>query len=85
MDPTAHVRQFVIENFLYGESGRFGDDTPFLEGGIIDSTGVLELVAFLEESFGITVEDDELVPDNFGDLNNIGRYLSGKLNGKAPK
>ena len=85
MDPTAQVREFVIENFLYGESERFKDDTPFLEGGIIDSTGVLELVAFLEQTFGITVDDDELVPDNFGDLRSVGRYLSGKLNGKSPE
>jgi len=75
------VRVFVIENFLFGEEGEFDDNTSFLESGIIDSTGIIELIAFLETQFEITVEDDELLPNNFDSLNQIASYLKEKLNG----
>jgi acyl carrier protein len=55
------------------------DDTSFLEEGIIDSTGVLELVGFIEEDFSITVEDEELVPENLDSINNVTTYLERKL------
>ena len=72
------VREFIIENFLFGEGERLEDDTSFLEEGIIDSTGILELVTFLEETFFIGVKDDELIPENLDSLNNIAAYLAGK-------
>lgn len=75
------VRQFVIENFLYGNDEKIGEETSFLHSGIIDSTGILELVGFLENTFGITLEDDELVPENLDSLLNISRFLERKLNG----
>jgi acyl carrier protein len=50
LDASVMVRQFIIENFLFEESGILKEDTSFLENGIIDSTGVLELVSFLEEN-----------------------------------
>ena len=63
MSTTAHdIRAFVIANFLFGQNGPdLTDDKSFLDNGIIDSTGVLELVAFLEEKFGISVGDRELM------------------------
>lgn len=73
------VREFVIENFLFGDSGALQDDTSFLEEGIIDSTGILELVTFLEDTFSISVNDDELIPENLDSLNNIAVYLAGKM------
>ena len=54
------VRRFVVESFLFGEDEGLKDDTSFLEEGVIDSTGILELVSFLEEEFTITIEDEEL-------------------------
>ena len=72
------IRIFIVENFLFGDDNGLGDDTSFLEDGIIDSTGVLELVSFLEEEFSITVEDDELIPENLDSLNNIAAYLGKK-------
>jgi len=57
------VRSFIIENFLFGDDAQLTEDTSFLEDGIVDSTGILELVAFLEETYDITVEDDELIPE----------------------
>ncbi len=77
------VRSFVVENFLFGDDTRLTDDMAFLDNGIIDSTGVLELVGYLESAFGIHVEDDEIVPDNLNSVNSICRYLERKL--AAPK
>jgi acyl carrier protein len=79
MDNSVKVREFVVENFLFGDCETLKDDTSFMEEGIIDSTGILELVFFLEETFGFSVEDDELVPDNMDSLQNITRYIDSKL------
>ena len=57
------------------------EDTSFLEEGIIDSTGILELVMFLEETYRIEIEDEELVPENMDKLRNIARFLDRKLSG----
>jgi acyl carrier protein len=77
------VRTFVVEHFLFGEGDSLKTDTSFLEEGIIDSTGILELVMFLEETYGIKVEDSELVPENFDTLGNITRYLGKKVDAAA--
>ena len=79
MDNSVKVREFVVENFLFGDGEALKDDTSFMEEGIIDSTGILELVFFLEENFGFSVEDDELVPDNMDSLQNISRYIDRKM------
>jgi acyl carrier protein len=73
------VRQFVIENFLFGDGSQLKDDTSFYENGIIDSTGILELMSFLEETYDIKIEDEELVPENFDNVNRINNYLTQKL------
>jgi len=85
MDNSAKVRGFVIENFLFGDGEVLKDDTSFMEEGIIDSTGILELVFFIEETFGFSVEDDELVPENMDSLQNIDRFIDRKLNLKSDK
>ncbi len=76
---TERIRKFIVENFLFGEGDDLKDDTSFLEEGIIDSTGILELVTFLEETFSISIEDEELIPENLDSLNNIGAFLEGKM------
>ncbi len=76
------IRLFVIDNFLFGDGSQLADKTSFLEEGIVDSTGILELVAFLEETFEIVVEDDELIPDNMDSLIQIEKYLTKKISGK---
>ena len=74
-------RCFIVENFMFGsDNNSFHDDDSFLEKGIIDSTGVLELVSFVEDEFGIDVKDDELVPDNFDSINNLAEYINTKSN-----
>jgi acyl carrier protein len=73
------IRQFIIENFLFGNADGLNDDTSFLEEGIIDSTGVLELITFLEEEFSIKVEDAELIPENLDSMNNVDSFLQKKV------
>ncbi|HEX8949931.1 MAG TPA: acyl carrier protein [Dissulfurispiraceae bacterium] len=78
------IKSFITENFLYGQrNDDFGNDTSFLEKGIIDSTGVLELVSFVERSYGIFVEDEELVPDNFDSINKLSSFIVRKAAGRA--
>lgn len=73
---------YVVENFLFGDKGDLNEETSFLESGIVDSTGILELVAFVEEKFGIKVEDDELVPENLDSIANVVAYLKRKTGEK---
>ena len=78
-DNKIKIREFITENFLFGEANGLNDGTSFLEEGIIDSTGVLELVNFLEEEFSITVDDEELIPENLDSINNVTAFLDGKM------
>ena len=80
MDNSSKVREYVVENFLFGDGEVLKEDTSFMEEGIIDSTGILELVFFLEETFGISIEDDELIPENMDNLQNITRFIDRKIN-----
>ena len=73
------VRSFIVDNFLFGDGAQLTEDSSFLEDGIVDSTGILELITFLEETFRITVEDDEMVPENMDSVNRIVSYLEKKL------
>ena len=72
------IKTFIIENFLFGNANGLNDDTSFLEEGIIDSTGVLELVTFLEDTFAITVEDEELIPENLDSISNVTVFVEKK-------
>jgi len=69
------VRQFILDNFMMGGTAEIPDDASFMDRHIIDSTGFLELISFVEESFGIQVSDDDMVPENLDSLNNIERYI----------
>jgi len=73
------VREFIFKNFLFDDSGDSLDDNDsFLEKGIIDSTGMLELVAFLEEKFGVRIEDEELVPENLDSVARLVDFITRK-------
>ena len=78
MEHKKAIREFIVENFLFGEANGLEEETSFLENGIIDSTGILELVTYLEETFGIEVEDEELVPENLDSIANVAKYLTTK-------
>jgi acyl carrier protein len=76
----AKIRKFIVENFLYGGSSEdLGRDTSFLAEGLVDSTGVLELVAYLERAFDISVADTEVLPDNLDSIGRICVYVDRKL------
>ena len=80
MDLEKEIREFVVENFLYGATDvQLSGNDSFIERGIIDSTGVLEIVNFLESNFGITLNDDELTPENLDSISRILRFLNGKI------
>lgn len=77
-DNQNKIRTFIVENFLFGNADGLEDDTSFLEEGIIDSTGVLELVTFLEEAFNIKVDDEELTPENLDSIDNVTAFIERK-------
>jgi acyl carrier protein len=77
----ADIRSFLAENFLLGEELRgLPGSASLIEAGIIDSTGVLELVGFLEERYGIEITDHELIPENLDSIDNVVRFLEVKQN-----
>lgn len=80
MNIKNQIREFIENNFMVQLNGEYDDNDSLLEKGIIDSTGVLELVMYLEENFQIKVKDEEILPDNFDSVNNIENYLFLKLN-----
>lgn len=85
MDYMSIIKEFIIENFLFGDEGNLENDSSFMENGIIDSTGILELITFLEEKFEISVQDDELIPDNLDSLNNVVGFLERKIKAQDSK
>lgn len=72
------IRNYIVENFLFGECDGLDDDTSLLEHKIIDSTGILEMVAFLEREFSVSIKDEELIPENLDSINSMHRYLASK-------
>ncbi len=76
------IRTFIVDNFLFGQAENLTDDTSFLEQGVIDSTGVIELVSHLEATYGIKVKDEELIPDNLDSISAVASYVEKKLTGE---
>ena len=73
------LKDYIARNLLFSDNGfKYDDDDSFLEEGIVDSIGVLELVAFVDESFGVEVEDHEVTPDNFDSVNKLTAYVQSK-------
>ena len=73
------IKSFIQDNFLLGDKNRvIKEDESFLQGGTIDSTGVLELVNFIEETYKIKVEDEELIPENLDSVKNLVAYIKRK-------
>ncbi len=80
MEARDKLRQFIIENFLFGnDNATLDDGESFLDSGIIDSTGILEVVGFLEDEFEFEVMDEELVPDNFDSVDKLVAYVAKKM------
>ena len=73
------IHGFIVENFLFGDGEQLTNETSFLDSGIIDSTGILELITFLEETYNIKIEDDELIPENLDSLNSVAKFIEQKI------
>ena len=83
LEIQAKVRAFVTSNFYVPDTLKLGDDTSLLESGIVDSTGVMEIVSFLQSDFNIDVPDLDLIPDNLDSIGKISAYI-GRMNRSAP-
>lgn len=81
-DIEQEIRTFITENFLFGRAETLTDDVPLL-GNVIDSTGVIELIGFVQERFAISVEDEEVMADNFGSVKNVVAFVEKKLRSKG--
>ena len=79
-DIESTVRGFVVSTFLFGQDGgNLADTDSFLETGVVDSTGVLELVGFIEKTFRVEVEDEDMVPENLDSIRQVAEYVRRKL------
>jgi acyl carrier protein len=77
-DVEAQVRAFITRNFYVAGNAPLTDDASLLDHGIVDSTGVLEVITFLEKTFAIQIDDDEMIPDNLDSIGAIVRFLTRK-------
>jgi acyl carrier protein len=74
------LRKFIFENFMFGtEDVQLSPDDSLVEKGLIDSTGVLELIAFIEKRYGIRIEDEEVIPENLDSINLLTRFIEKKM------
>lgn len=79
MSTVEKLRKYILETYLFTtDDSALANDDSFLDKGIIDSTGILELVMFLEEQFGLTVADEELLPENLDSINNLAKFVEHK-------
>ena len=78
------IRKYIVDSFLFGDNGTsFTDDDSFMENAILDSTGILDIILFIEEKYGIKVEDDETLPENLDSLNNLEKLLKDSIEAVA--
>jgi acyl carrier protein len=73
------VRNFVVDTFLFGEDDGLQDDSSFLAEGIVDSTGIMQLVSFLQERYRVSIEDEELIPDNLDSIKRVATFIEEKM------
>lgn len=78
MTTQQRVQRFIQENFYVADPSELGDDTLLIDGGYVDSTGMLELIAFLETEFGLRIADREMVPENLGTIGRIAAFVARK-------
>lgn len=73
------IKEFIIENFLFGDGKDFTDATNFFNDGIVDSTGVLEIICFVEETYNIDIPDDDVTLNNFSSVSTVNTYINNRL------
>ncbi|MBJ6800998.1 acyl carrier protein [Geomonas propionica] len=81
MDLKDEIRSFVVDNFLFGDAEGLTDDSSFIREGIVDSTGILQLVAYLQERYQVAVADEELIPENLDSVQRVATFVEGKRGG----
>ena len=75
-DVKKQLRDYIVDNFLFGDTDtKFTDVDSFMELGILDSTGILDVILYLEENFDMKVEDDELIPENLDSIDNLSGFI----------
>jgi acyl carrier protein len=80
MTIESQIRTYIAKNLLFSDNGfKYSDDASFLQEGIVDSIGVLELVTFVSDIFDINVDDQDITPDNFDSVNKLATYICGKI------
>lgn len=79
MSIAERVRRFVVDGFYVSDASEISEDTLLVSGGIVDSTGMLEVIAFLEAEFGIRIRDDETIPENLDSIGRIAAFVERKL------
>jgi acyl carrier protein len=77
----SRVRDYVVSSFLFGDGSKLGEESSFLENSILDSTGMLELINFIEQEFGISIDPSELVPDNLDSVKRVADFVQRKKGG----
>jgi len=76
---VAKVKDYIEKNFIYDQETNLKVDESLLDNGLVDSTGILEVVSFIEETFSISIEDEEMVPDNLDSVNKIASFIVRKI------
>jgi len=75
------LRTYILENYLFSDDpSELSNSDSFLEQGILDSTGIMELISFVEEHCAITIEDEEMVPENLDSIDNLIKFIARKKN-----
>ena len=85
MQTENKIREYILKNLYYAEDSYIGDDDSFLETGVIDSMGVMELVTFIQSEFGFEVAQDEIVVENFDSIRKLAEFIRRKLPQEEPK
>jgi acyl carrier protein len=83
MSYSEEIRAFVVANFLFGDGAGLVDDASFFDTGIVDSTGILELIMFLENRYGIKIGAEEMVPENLDSINRVVAFVTRKVSTRA--
>jgi acyl carrier protein len=78
MDNVNTIKGFIVENFLFGDEGNLKNETDLFRESIVDSTGILELIAFIELTYNFRIDDNEIIQDNFSSINAITKFLQSK-------
>jgi acyl carrier protein len=78
MDTSQQIMKFITSNFYVADPATLTDETSLLDSGTVDSTGILEIISFLEQEFGIQIADEEMIPDNLDSVSKITRFIGKK-------